>query len=515
MPVAFPAQKMETETTTTPPTNVTRNSLLSALAQASVMVAGGINAVVIGARYPVSSSTDSLFTAFAIYSLWLVIASSMRTALVSRLLDRDDTFGRFNVAIGSLAWAVLPIAVVQLGVGIPLVSAAADGQGSLGSEALLVFLPAAVLQLAIAITASMFAVLDEFTVPTRAFALGGIVNVIAFLVFEPLIGLLAMPLAAVLSSSATSLVLVIALHRHGWRGSALLVPKLRQAREWLSLMVLGSAYAIGTQALYLISMLIAASSLPPGSATVYTYAYMAVGLVIALSASSGAMALAAPVAANWSGTPADLDPVEDDVTRSMSVVLVGVAGTIAIFGASLIGPLLPGFTAADIDELVRAATILCLLAIGSGITIVPLVALFTLRSYGRVAVVTMASIPFLALLTLLLLQLEESLASIALAASISVVLLAWGLLWLLHGADTPARIAAQLWQISLVAIPGAAIYFACDWVLIGADAGFALHLAAATLGGVVFALYVALALPSYRDLLLRMVRQAIGRGAPA
>lgn len=495
------------------PANVTRNALLSALAQSAVMIAGGVNAVVIGARYPVSTETDSLFTAFALYSIWVVIATSARTALVPRLFDREQPFRAFNAVLASLVW-VLPLIVFALvAVGIPIVRALSVGDSTIGTEALLIFCVAAPLQLVVAVTAAMFAVLDDFLSPARAFVVGGIVNIGAFLILEPLLGLVALPIAALASSLTTALLILFELRRRGWSPRAMRFASGREAWPWLKTVAIGSAFYVGAQALYLISMIFAAAALPVGSATVYTYAYMAIGLVVALSASAGAMALAAPVAASWTGDATHVEPVEDDVTKSMSVVMVVAAGMIATCGAAIAAPLLPGFSVADINTLIESASILCALALGSAVSIVPLAAMFAARRYASIAVVALAAIPVIAILTAALLMASESLASIAVAASITNFLLAWGILWLCHGAATPRRIAVQLVQIALIAIPAAFAYWGADRLLAHSDeAGSAAHFAAALLGTVIVALYTALVLPSYRGLLLRMLTQAAGRG---
>lgn len=503
---------MESAKPNTPSTNVTRNSLLSALAQASVMVAGGINAVVIGARYPASESTDSLFTAFAIYSIWLVVAASIRTALVSRL-DGEDPFGLLESVLKALVWAVPMIFVTQILIGVPLLAFAGGENASIGIEALLVFIPAAVIQLGIAVVAAMFALLDDFAAPTRAFATGGITNVATLLLLEPALGLIAMPIAASASSVVTAAILLFALRGKGWRISSRSLPNWRTARPWLVTIGFGAAYALVSQILYLISMLFASTALAEGSATVYTFAYMAVGLVIALSASSGSMALAAPIANSWQGDAQVLVPVEDDVTKLMATTLSVVAGVIAVAGTDVAAAALPGFATHAIDQLVNSGTILCLMAIGSGVAIVPLVAMYAAQRYGSVALVSICAIPVLSILTALALRFDKSVEAISFAASITMVLVAWALLWLAHGPKTPSRIIVQIVQIGLVALPASAIFVIAGHL--AGDNGPAANISAAVFGAITTIAYVMLALPSYRELLMRMLRQTIGHGAVA
>lgn len=492
--------------------NVSRNALLSALAQSAVMISGGINAVIIGARYPVSAETDSLFTAFAIYSIVLVVATSARTALVPRLLDRDNVFGPFNAVLASLLWFIPLIVIAFVAIGIPLVGALTSGDASIGQEALVIFCPAAFLQMLIAVTAAMFATRGDFVSPAKAFALGGVVSVVTFVVLEPLVGLIAMPLAALISSLVTAALAMRWLVPHGWRPRGLRAVGVAKARPWIATMGLGSGFYVGAQALYLVSMLFATASLAVGSATVYTYAYLAIGLITALSSSAGAMALAAPVAESWAGDPRVVEPVEDDVTRSLSVVLVVAGGLIATIGGVLASPLLTGFTHADINALMQSATILTVASLGSALTIVPLAAMFAARRYGQVTAVAFVGLAAIAALTAVLLQLDESLVAVSVAASVTNILLAWGILWLCHRGATLRRIGVQVWQVGIVAIPGAAAYFVADRLLSSGDSASDLsHFAAAAAGTALVALYVAIVLPTYRGLLTRMFLQAAGR----
>ncbi|MGH2959531.1 MAG: polysaccharide biosynthesis C-terminal domain-containing protein [Solirubrobacterales bacterium] len=499
----------QTESAASP--NVSRNALLSALAQSAVMISGGINAVIIGSRYSISAETDGLFTAFALYSIVLVVSASTRTALVPRLVDTERRWRPFDAALASLLWGIPAMLLVFLGLGIPILSALTTGDTTLATESLLIFAPAAVLQLVVAIAAAMFAVLGDFVAPAKAFAIGGVMSVVAFLALEPAIGLIALPVATLISSTIIALIVLNGLRRHHWKPREIRPVSLRAARPWIATIGLGSGFYVGAQTLYLVSMVFATAVLAVGNATVYTYAYMTIGLVTAMSSSAGAMALAAPVAESWSGDPRVVEPVEDDVTRALSVVLVIVAGIVATAGAVIATPFLPGFTPTDINALVETTVILSGASLGSAVTITPLAAMFAAHRYGWIAAVAFAGLPAIAVLTALLLQVDKSLVAIALAASLTNFLLAWGVMWLCHGSATPRRIALQLWKIGQVAIPGAVAFLLSDQLLSASDAASNVsHLAAAVLGTVLTAAYVSMVLPTSRRLLIRMIQQTTG-----
>jgi hypothetical protein len=494
--------------------NVSRNALLSALAQSAVMVSGGINAVIIGSRYSISEKTDGLFTAFALYSIVLVVSASTRTALVPRLVDSEARWRPFDTAIASLLWGIPVLLLTFLGLGIPILSALTNGETTVGTESLLIFAPAAILQLVVAIAAAMFAVLGDFVAPAKAFAIGGAVSVAAFLALEPAIGLIALPVATLISSAVIALIVLRGLRRHGWMPRALRPVPWRSARVWLATIGLGAGFYVGAQTLYLVSMAFATAALAAGNATVYTYAYMTIGLVTAVSSSAGAMALAAPVAESWSGDARVIEPVEDDVTRALSVVLVIVAGVVATAGGVIAAPFLPGFAHGDINALVEATVILCGASLGSAVTIVPLAAMFAAHRYGAIATMAFAALPVIAVLTAVLLQFDRSLVAISLAASLTNFALAWSVMWLCHRGATARRIALQLWKIAQVAIPGAGAFYLSNELLSPSDgASDVAHLAAAVMGASLLILYISILLPSSRRLLLRMIQQVAGRTA--
>lgn len=485
---------------------VARDALLSAVAQSAVMVAGGVNAILIGARYAVSAETDGLFTSFAIYSLVVVIAASSRTALVPRLIDKELSFKPFNEVLAVIAWATPLIGLLFALVGIPIVSRiAGEGSHDVVRYALLVFWPAATTQLLAAVAAAMLGVRGDFGAPAIGFVVGGAISVLGFVALEPELGLKALPVAVLAGSSATALIELFALRKFGWHFRSLRVVSPTKFGYWIWTMVLGGGFYICSQAFYVVTLTVASNSLGTGTATVYSYAYFGIGLITAITAGSGSFALAAPIAASWEGDARMIEPVEDDVARFTLVILAAVGGIVATAGTAIITPVLRAFDAEQVSLLVKVLLALLATSAGTALTIVPLAALFAANRYGRVLVIGIGGVVLQVLLSLLAISIDESLILLAAAASVTVVLLAWTISAACHRSRAIARIGRQLIEVGAVAVPATASY-AIAWLIFlrSGSSGTGAELVAALTGTLLFASMVVIALPKHRALLLRM-----------
>lgn len=483
---------------------VARNALLSAVAQSAVMVAGGINAVIIGARYEINADTDGLFTAFAIYSLVVVVAASSRTALVPRLIDASRSFRPFNEILVSLAWFTPVIGALFLALGVPFAAkVSGDGSSDTVLLALLIFWPAAVAQLVAAIAAGMLGVHGDFTRPAIAYASGGVIAVVGFVALDPVIGLHALPVAVLAGSLLTSLIELNALRRHGWSPGAVHGIGVRSAGRWLWTLVIGAGFYLCSQAFYMVSLAVAASAIGTGAVTIYTYAYFGAGLITALTAGAGAFALAAPIADAWEGDPRVIEPVEDDVAKFSLTALAACAGLIATLGTPVIGLLLAAFTDEQVGLLAEVLLALLGVVVGSALTIAPLAALFAAGRYRAVLAISVVGIAIQAIATVVAIELDDSLVAIGAAASVTMLLVAWAITIAIHNKRGLVRVLSQLRECALVALPATLAYVGAWWLVDGA-ASDARAIAAGTVGTAVFAALVLIALPAHRRLFTRM-----------
>jgi hypothetical protein len=485
-----------------PDRRIALSTILTAIAQSSVMLAGGVTAVIIGSRYGATAETDGLFTAYSLYALIVVIATSARTALVRHLIDDQGSFVPFNSALAAVAWAAPPIGLIMIGAGIPAITKMTGGNdGSIVAFTLIVLWPAAIGQLVGALAAAMCGVINDFSTQAIGYGAGGAATVVVFLALQPAIGLKALSVSVLIGTLVTMVVLLRALRRVGWRWGGAPMGR-KNAAAWSRTIGLGSAYYIAAQTYYVISVA-AAATVGAGQATVYTYAYFALGLVNALVAGSGAFVLAAPIAATWSGDPAELEPIENDVTRSGFFLMAVVIGAAVLIGADVAGAALSAFSDADINSLIHTFLLLTPTAFGGLITVIAVVALFAADRHRAVAIASFGSLPLATLLIVLSTQFS-SLTAIAIAVAISVLVLSYWLLWLCHGPATFRRLTHFLREVLVIGVP-AAVAFAGSEALLSTvmPSGMALDFAAFFAGLIVLLAFTAAALPDYRSVVTR------------
>lgn len=481
------------------------SALLTGLAQSAVMIAGGINAALIGSRYPAAQDTDGLFTAFAIYSLVVIVSSSSRIALVPRLIDNDQPFRPFNEMLVAIAWAIPVIGLLFVVIAPPAVaSSLGGGAREILFDTLLILWPAAIGQFIAALGAAMLGVLNDFKSPAVAFTTGGALTIAVFVFAEPVIGLTALPVAVFAGTLLMIGLMFWALFRHGWRPKGLTASPVI-AWRWQKSMTLGAAIYVCSQAMYLVSVSVAGASVGEGAATLYAYAYFAVGLAVAMVSASSSFVLAAPIANDWDGDPASLESVENDINRTGLLVLTLLAVVTALIGDDIAALVLTSFSKGDIELIVYAMLALFGTALGAQITVVPLIAMFTKR---RLNVVAFSGIAIIAIHTLLTIAVgtAHDLTAIALAASASWLILAAAQIVLLHGSDSPARIKLMGADIALLAIAATVsflpLYLTFDAAGLPAGPRDWATVAAGT--GILFTL-IWLALPRYRTIITRVL----------
>lgn len=492
-----------------PDRRIALSTILTAIAQSSVMIAGGVTAVIIGSRYGATAETDGLFTAYSLYALIVVIATSARTALVKHLIDDEGSFGPFNSSLAAVLWAVIPIGLIMVVGGIPVITNMTGGNDeSIVAFTLIVLWPVAIGQLVGALAAAMCGVINDFSTQAVAYGGGGAATVVVFLALEPSIGLKALSVAVLIGTLVTVALLMRTLRRSGWRWGGASLGR-RNAADWSKTIGLGSAYYIAAQCLYVISVS-AAASVGAGEATVYAYAYFALGLVNALVAGSGAFVLAAPIAASWSGDPADLEPIEDDVSRSGFFLVTIVTAAAVLIGADVAGAALSAFSESDINSLVNVFLTLMPCAFGALVTVIAVVALFAAGRHKAIAIVSFGILPLAVVLILIAAQIS-TLVAIAAAVTATALVLSTLLLRLCHGPATARRLAHFTRDLLTLGIP-AAIAFGGSLALLGLamSSGAALDFAAFFLGLIVFLVFTAFALPDYRSVVTRFGSSLLG-----
>ncbi len=486
------------------------SALLTGLSQSAVMVASGINAALIGARYPANHDTDGLFTAFAIYSIVVIISTSSRTAMVAHLLDEKNRFRPFNEILVSLAWASLPLGVFFVLVMPQFVGSAigADAE-SIAFKTLLILWPAALGQFVVALSAAMLGVLGDFRAAAAAFTAGGITTVIAFVALEPLAGLLALPVAVLSGTLVMIVITIAALWRRGWR-PVNLSPSPKLAWRWQKTVTLGAAYYICAQGLYLISVSVAGRYVGEGAATLFAYAYFATGMALVMVSTAGSFVLAAGIAADWNGDAKTLVPFENDINRTQLLVAAVFTTATALIGAHVAGAVLTRFSDRDVETIVNTMLALVPIVVATQWSAVPILALFARKRLTTVALSGMAAL-LLHVPVSIALASGGKLVLVAIAMSFTNLLLAIALLAIVHRRATTARLAQALAETALIALSVGASYFVANLATGVANLGdTARDFANFALGSGFFLLAVWAALPQFRAIINRIAGSLAG-----
>ncbi|MBI4896775.1 MAG: hypothetical protein HY827_00210 [Actinobacteria bacterium] len=486
------------------------SALLTGLSQSAVMIASGINAALIGARYPASHDTDGLFTAFAIYSIVVIISTSSRTAMVAHLMDDENRFRPFNEILVSLAWATLPLGVLFALIMPHFVGATVGTDaGSIAFKALLILWPAAVGQFVVALSAAMLGVLGDFRAAAAAFTAGGAATVVAFIGLEPPVGLLALPAAVLLGTVVTVAIVIAALWRRGWRPVNLsLSPGL--AWRWQKTVTLGAAYYICAQGLYLISVSAAGHYVGEGAATLFAYAYFATGMALVMVSMAGSFVLAAGIAADWNGEAKTLIPFENDINRTQLLVAAAFTMATALIGADVAGAVLKEFSHRDVETIVDTMLALVPIVIASQWSAVPILALFAKKRLTTVALSGVAAVLLHVPISIALAG-GGKLVHVAIAMSITNLLLAIVLLAIVHRGATAARLAQALAETLLIAIAAGASYLIANLTVGALHLGnSAQDFADFALASGLFLLVVWIALPQFRAIITRIAGSLLG-----
>lgn len=479
--------------------SVAFDTALTGIATAMTMVSGGVFALLIAARFGSDARTDGFFAAYGLYTVAVLVAQSMRTTIVGRLVDGATRFAGFDAFLAAVGVLALGSGVLFVALGDVLAGLLTENPVSraTAADALRLLWPAATLQLIAALAAAMLGVLGDFGRAALALGAGSLTSIVAFLALAPALEIDAISVGLVLGAVVTAVPLLASLARVGWRprrGG----PALRGA----GLVLLGAGPVALAQIVYLVSAAAAARG-GAGEVTVYSYGYFAHGLVLALLASSVSIVLAAPIAATWDRDAASLRPHVETVLRAGLVLLVPAVAAVALLGHEVTAAVLPKFSDGEVDDVVGVFLALAPAVVFTQAIAVPLVALFAQGDYAKAAAV---GVPVVILHAVVSLALAGSdLVTLALIASGTSLVFSTCLAAALFGRATGAFLMVVVREIAAVALP-AAVAFGVAVLVLGEVGDVAVLLG----GGLAFAAMVAVLLPRHRAIALRLVGRPAG-----
>jgi O-antigen/teichoic acid export membrane protein len=293
--------------------------------------------LVVAREFGRGEETDGLFAAYSVYVVVILSANAIRVVVMPPLAR-----ARAERRLGA---EVVAYAVTVAVVGLPLLLAgvvAADpiswlltGNGpelarAAATDALPWMLLGGVFHLYAGLAASALAALDDYVVSAAGYMLGGGVGLAFILLRADTDGIEAVAWGLALNGVVTLLVPAVALglraRSRGVTASAVRPSEL-DFRSRLGELGTGIAIALAIQAIYLVCVPLAGRE-GVGALTSFTYAYLLMAAVVAISASSLGLVTSVPL------TRAGLDPerTERHVVASFWLAVVAVGAAAGVFG---------------------------------------------------------------------------------------------------------------------------------------------------------------------------------------
>jgi peptidoglycan biosynthesis protein MviN/MurJ (putative lipid II flippase) len=382
---------------------VASNAAIASASQAAAMVSGGLLAVIVAATIGTNAETDGFFAAFAIYATVAAFAQTSRTTIVARMLEGTGRFTAFNEYLGAGMLLFLAIAVAFGPLGGPVAALITGGLPAAAADtattALLLFIPASALQIFAGFGAAMLGALDDFVWAGLAFLAGSLLTIVAFVALRPALGVDALAVAILLGAVLSAAIVGVALVRLGWRPSRTTITQPRAARRAAAVLLISSVSFLMAQVGFIVILGVGAR-LGVGVISVYTYSYMAMGLVLAVFVSSVPMVMAGPLSQTWDRRPETLLPHHEAVLRAGMLLVVPVLAAAALIGTDVAGFVLREFSDAQATLVIELFLILSVNVIWGLVNTVPYAALVAVGRYVALAVVTAVVVAVQVLLAL-------------------------------------------------------------------------------------------------------------------
>jgi hypothetical protein len=483
------------------------SSLWAAVSLVATLGVQGLAALVILLIFGKGTDTDAVFAAYGVYGLIVLMCQSLRLTVVARLLASDSPWTAFDRFLGAGLSLVLIAVVLQFLLGAQVADALT---GDLGRQAqdttrrtLDILCVAIAGQLVAALGAAVLATYEEFRYPGLVYVAGGLTAVVLLLALHEPFGILAAPAGVAAGSVLSAALMLWRLWAHGYRPRlAHVLAGGRHVRLALMLLV-GSIAPLLGQLNFVVSLGFAAH-LGAGEVTLYTGAFFAGAVVVAVTGSAAALVLAGPVARTYEGDAPALLPHLRTIMRAGLIIIGPAVAVAALVGDDLVQAVLDAsFSTADTERMIAAFVALSGLFVGQLALPLPMLAAFALSRYGAVAAVGAAGTAVHVVASAVALGLD-SIVWLAVAASMSSLTTTSLMLGLVHGSHVHRAAAIVVRETVVVALVTAVAFAppAAVAVLLG---GGLWELAAVVAGLAAFGGLLSVALPQHVGVAARML----------
>jgi peptidoglycan biosynthesis protein MviN/MurJ (putative lipid II flippase) len=492
-------------TSTTSP-SMASSSLWAAISQVAALGVQGVAALLILLLFGKGTDTDAVFAAYGLFGVIVLMCQTLRLTVVPRLVEARspwETFDRFLGAALSLV-AIAIVAQLALGGAIARVLTAGLGASAqhLARTTLDILCIAVVGQLIAALGAALLAVRDEFRYPGLVYVVGGTASIAVLLALQSPLDIKAAPIGVAIGSSLSATLMIGRLRRYGYRPRVAVIAAGGRGVRTAIMLLVGAVVPLLGQLNFVISLAFAAR-LGTGEVTLYTGAFFAGAVVVAVTGSAASLVLAAPIAQTWSGDAPALLPHLRTIMRAGLIIIGPAVAIVALVGTDVVAAVLSSsFTHADAHRLVMAFVALTGFFVGMLAMPLPLLAAFAISRYGAVARLAVVGTAVHVAASAIALSLD-SLVALAVAASMSSLTTTTLLLWLIHRSDVVAAWRIVIAETGVVAV-AVAFAFGPTAAIAYALGGGWWNAAAAAIGAAGLALLLRRALPEHAAVAMRM-----------
>jgi O-antigen/teichoic acid export membrane protein len=475
--------RAEAETKTSPwrGRSALRSGLLTGLSYLALSGAGALAGVYLAHEFGRNDRTDGFMAAYGVYLVLVLGAQALRMVVVPDM-TRAEAEGRLGDETRAYAVACLVVAIPATVVVVAFRGFFGDlitgrlpaSSAHIAGNALAWLVPAAFLQLLVALAASALAARDRYGAAAGAYAVAGATSLVFFVVAAKPHGLISLAWGLTLGAALSLMILLADLvvaarpvHVHGGF----------ELRRRLTRIGVGVAVPLAVQGLYVLALRFAAGT-GEGSVTSLSYAYLLAAMFVTATAFSLSLISAAPLTRRAAGPEAAADHVVHAAWISLAFV-GAAAGVVAVVGGRFITWALGAHYAGQVGtELGRLVVYLAPWMVASAAFSIVYPLLFVMHRTRLLVPLAVAAI---------LLDIPISFAGrawggldgVAVALGISTLLLVLGLMALL-GTRVLLLAALGLARLSLAVLAAAALAFGGASLLLAA-------IPAACLGVVVYA----------------------------
>ena len=315
------------------------NTLVTAVSQVVTMGLGALLALLVLFVFGTTPKTDGLFTAYGVYGVLLMLAQSLRTTIVARLVEAPSLWEAFDRYLGAALALALAAAVPLVVLADPLahlLTGHATGEAhDAARTGLRLFALAGGAQLLAAIGAAALGALDRFVAVSVAYLAAGAVSIAGVAVLAAPLDVDAVPAAVAVGSLRERGAIGASLLAGGWRPHRRLDGSVGRA---------GAArvdHGLGRGALRRLAGDVRGQPGTRGTdrqrrgERLVAYAFFAASFVVGASSGSVGIVLAAPLAQGWDRSPSSLTPHLRTIVRLGATLIVPVLGVAAIAGDDL------------------------------------------------------------------------------------------------------------------------------------------------------------------------------------